>query len=627
MEERIPQNIFQAIDIFKTPCAILTGAGISVPMPSGLPLQFEILKSLMNLDWFEGNEKFPFTDENIITKINSALRLEHILSIFHEWGGHDPGKLITQFRDTPPNWYHHQIAFLAKNNYIRRIFTTNFDICLEKALDIQQVPYIQIADKSDYARADAGALWVIKLHGTVCPPSSKIPVKGLVSTLESMRIKTDDWKIQCLSESINHFGLICLGYSGRDSFDINPVLRRKKEQRILWVNHKTANSATSSTNSEINHTLQFSQFKVPVEIDTTTFLGKTQDLKRNSEVFQFNQVYSISENCHPSIFIGKVLENIQDYSTAKNYYFQVLLQSTGEHYFMSEIIDMNRALAVCHYELGEYNNALFFLKVGRALLDQYCEQLTANGRKPLDFEIEIILKHSILLYEESWLSFAGLKDKESFLEMENLLFDALSQFESLFGVETAMHSRLMLNRGSMHLDFTTEQNDSETTGYEQIIQDLTEAYQLKCETGDVIGIILTLALLGKSNTMLNKIDDAADWMLSCFSEIRKISSSIPTTVIDMVAGIICVIYFYKYSVNYTPNNKFVHYKNIDQSLKTRFNNRVKELLSTSLIESLNRADFYSILARDKSLYELFRQISDPYKISDDLIDEPYIGYL
>ena len=108
----ICDNIYEVKNLFKAPLAVMIGAGLSVPMPTALPLTREIVESLMALDWFEGDEKFPITDEAIINNI-AKMRLEHLLSVYYEWGQPDIGKLLVQFREADYNWYHRQIAKLV----------------------------------------------------------------------------------------------------------------------------------------------------------------------------------------------------------------------------------------------------------------------------------------------------------------------------------------------------------------------------------------------------------------------------------------------------------------------------------------------------------------------------------
>jgi len=67
-------NIYRIYKEFKSPLAVMIGAGLSAPLPTGLPLQRNILISLMNLDWVDGAEKFPIKNEkSLLGRIESKL--------------------------------------------------------------------------------------------------------------------------------------------------------------------------------------------------------------------------------------------------------------------------------------------------------------------------------------------------------------------------------------------------------------------------------------------------------------------------------------------------------------------------------------------------------------------------
>lgn len=304
------KNIYDIYKEFKSPLNLLVGAGISVPFPTCLPLTLEITKSIMNLDWFYNDEQFPIEDEALINKIASKVRLEHLLSVFHEWKGQDPGKLIAQFGDAKPNFYHKKIAELADQGLLKRIFTTIFDLCIEKALDERRIQLQQITDRQDYLYADESKLQVIKLHGTVIPTNSGYITKGLIATLESMFQGMPDWRATHFKNSIEMYSLVCLGYSGNDAFDITPILREKPDQRIVWVFRKQPDLKRYR---EAIHTLEISNSRQIVVSDVTTFLGESRELNHSTTIFKFKPAFRLSDRFHPSVFLGKALEAAGEY--------------------------------------------------------------------------------------------------------------------------------------------------------------------------------------------------------------------------------------------------------------------------------------------------------------------------
>lgn len=395
-------NIYKVKDAFNSPVSIMVGAGLSTPMPTGLPLQRAIVKSIMSLDWFNSDEKFKITDEKLIDLVTTNLRLEHIFTIFHEWQASDPGKFIAQFKKAKPNWYHYEIARLVADGVVKNIFTTNFDICIEMALDWNKINYIQIVEESDIPSDDFSGIKVVKLHGTSCSHDGKGDVRGLIATLESMSRGILDWKANLLRDAIDRYGLVCMGYGGRD-FDINPVLREKRDQKIIWVNH-----SPESNNIEITHTLQFSVFKEPVAVNTTSFLGKMTELELMKGNFRFNEVFSMKDYLHPSCFLGRLLEYCNNYEAALNYYIDVFIRSTGSKYLMIQIVDIARSIVVCNYELMSYSAAEVYVDICKALINEYKKNLEKNGRIPFDVEKSVILQQELLLSDEACLLYNKL---------------------------------------------------------------------------------------------------------------------------------------------------------------------------------------------------------------------------
>jgi len=609
-----PDNIYGIYQEFKSPLAVMVGAGLSAPLPTGLPLQRDILISLLNLDWVDGEEKFPIKNEKRLTNtiksilhskksmvdaINDKLRLEHILSIYSEWGNRDVGVLLTQFGDAKPNWYHYQIAGLASQRIICNILTTNFDLCLEKALDSLGVPYIQVTDEDGYKKAEkSNKLKLIKLHGTLCPSGSNETSKGLISTLESMSQGIDQWKANCLRQNIDDHGLILLGYSGRDSFDINPVLREKSDQRLIWVLRKP-----SSMNTEIEHNLLFSRYKDPIIADPTTFLGETRTLDPPLEgSFKFNHVYSLKDLWHPSVFLGRILEAAQQYNAALEYYKLVLKKSKHENYWTFQIIDIIRSLAVCNYELKKYSLALEILKNCGDMIDQYEKYLRTNSRIPINIEKKIILDQKILLSDEKCLVYGQLNRKEQLVDEEKNLFNLLEEYEHSFGGDHKTRSRVLLNNATSTIGRVASKEELNV-----IIKNLEYSLELKKNIGDIIGYAMDLSLLALAKTKYGDIDNIEPILLEFFAVNRKLGEkreSISPDASKFPLISLCTIYYFKLNLGYSPVNQYLRYQDLDKSSQRKFSNRLEKLLDSSPIESICEGKFILVLEDDSEIQQI-----------------------
>lgn len=601
------KNIYDIYKEFKSPLNLLVGAGISVPSPTCLPLTLEITKSLMDLDWFYGDEKFPIGDEALINKIASKVRLEHLLSVFHEWKGHDPGKLIAQFGDAEPNFYHKKIAELADQGILRRIFTTNFDLCIEKALDERCIQYQQLTDQEDYASIDENKLQMIKVHGTVIPANSDYTTKGLISTLESMFHGMPNWRAMHFKSSIDMYGLVCLGYSGNDAFDITPILREKPDHRIVWVFRKQPDLKRYR---EAIHTLQISNSRQIVISDVTTFFGESREIDHSTTIFKFKPAFRLSDRFHPSAFLGKALEAAGEYREAINYYAKVLSSSTGSNYWMTEILDIFRAQAVCFYELSDYQKALHMLILGQVLLSDYKKRVKGRGSEILPVERKIIMEQELLFGEEFLLTYQKLNNIDKINEIEPNLLNILNEYEHLFGPQPMHRSRLLLNKCSVSFNLELNSEISNLSNYNRLKDDLEVCISLKTEIGDVIGIVLALAQLSHIYLFLGNIPKTQETLLKCFELIRKVDTSIASSGLQSALRLIYMVFFEYFTIGYCPVNTMVKWDSIDNIIKKKFEDCINDLIFEHPIEMVNRRGLISHIEKNPKINIVLRELRD-----------------
>jgi len=103
--------------------AVFCGAGIS--KNSGLPLANELKQYILG--------KMSIDKEDIEEIMASNLPFEAFMETISE--NTDISKILEIFEKGEPNTNHILIARLAKNGYLKTIFTTNFDLLIEKALE------------------------------------------------------------------------------------------------------------------------------------------------------------------------------------------------------------------------------------------------------------------------------------------------------------------------------------------------------------------------------------------------------------------------------------------------------------------------------------------------------------
>lgn len=152
-------------------------------------------------------------------------------------------------RKGTPSFAHRVLAALMSNKQVSCVFTTNFDQLIETSATIadqvlppehQSRPTVAALDSADRAlRCLLEADWplVAKLHGDY----TSIKIKNTNSELE----RQDERMRDVLIKACTRFGLIVVGYSGRDASVMEALSSTLKEknafpQGIYWVTSSRA---------------------------------------------------------------------------------------------------------------------------------------------------------------------------------------------------------------------------------------------------------------------------------------------------------------------------------------------------------------------------------------------------
>ena len=264
----------------KEDVSLFVGAGISLENPANLPsameLKWEILKFLTG--------KEPHQDDlTLLEEYLSAQMLELMIQELKEALGETTSDILGVFNFGEPNQYHLLIAKLAKIGLLRRVFTTNFDCLIERALAIEGISYHTIATEHDFAEyliypEQFPDFAVLKLHGTIVftedgkeilKPKEveamsplKLELRKLTKHLEQSHVEVEKFGFnrnvsskQTLIASIDHMGLhlsesvrevldkalrnstfIILGWNGFD-VDISPVFS-ENAKKTIWIVHR-----------------------------------------------------------------------------------------------------------------------------------------------------------------------------------------------------------------------------------------------------------------------------------------------------------------------------------------------------------------------------------------------------
>lgn len=224
---------------------ILVGAGVSAAEPSRLPLAASLVELLTK----EVISQLPLrtTLARRVVRSLSVVRLEVVADIFVEHLG--PKALVPlerALRGRPGNFWH---RFLATSIACGcHVITTNFDTLIEESCDDRGMPY-RLVTSSAHARhlrprLSDGPGVLFKIHGSVSNASDRQMISRLAISLRHVGRGLPRSMADLFRELTVDRPLIVIGYSGRDDFDITPLLRSTdRTQPALWVVHDDARSS------------------------------------------------------------------------------------------------------------------------------------------------------------------------------------------------------------------------------------------------------------------------------------------------------------------------------------------------------------------------------------------------
>lgn len=526
-----PRCIEEVYESSARPLAALIGSGLSIPSPTSLPSCREMIKSLVVLDWVSGPERFPLPEEILDGPAGSSLlsiRLEHALSVFVEWKKHDLALLLRQFADAPPNIYQRAIAELCNRGIIGAILTTNFDQCIEKAFDEFSLEYRTVVRAEDRLKGLKSTVPIFKIHGSISKSEVGYEAIELGATIQSIHRRLVSWKEELLREMLNHYTIVVLGYGGGDSYDINPVLLAHPDLHIVWVAH-TSRERQTEVPPEVGKILGKSSYPKAIFINTGDFIGCSivQDERSPSRLVES---YDLEKHFHPSIIVGRLLEEVREYEAAYEYYMHVLAHSTGSYYWMTEIIELGRRSALCLYELGRYEDARETLAVWKMQLLRYINRVHNDGRTPAEFMRTVVLDQALLFSEEDAFIEAELGNRTGALDRigEAFLYARASELppEDYLDVE----SRLRLNRAAIRMIVLWRTGEVRPGDALLAKYDILRAIQLKREVGDGIGLLPAFLTITHIFLCLGQLEGAKAAFSLCLEEALKLATPLGSKV-------------------------------------------------------------------------------------------------
>jgi len=213
--------------------AVLLGAGVSrdAGVPTGEQVFWNGVGELYRLE--NETEKTP-DQEALEGWLREQDRGDLDYSSLLELVAPDPAirreYLAKHFEGREPGVAHERLAALAEAGYVRVFVTTNFDRLLERALLARGIEPIVVTSAAELAQAprrEHAACYVLKPHGDY-----------LQETIRNTRGELSDLGAEIeaeLTEVFDRFGLVVLGYAGKDEAITKAIRSRSSRYGLYWV--------------------------------------------------------------------------------------------------------------------------------------------------------------------------------------------------------------------------------------------------------------------------------------------------------------------------------------------------------------------------------------------------------
>ena len=238
--------------------AFLTGAGVSMPNPSGLPSAREFLAEIID-DVAETEPQkntlmsFVFASDESRKTIGDFLRFETVMAMIQMLIDPSLETLGVFSSCEKPNYYHKYLAQMLEQGAM--ILTTNFDNLTEIACRNTGLKYDLIVTEEDIEKftRQPGSFPrpIVKLHGghnALRSDGSRLGgIQNIQATVFQVGRSYPDFKrtklVDLLSLVFARRKVIVIGYSGYDDFDIIPALNRIIIRKgLLWIDHQKVSS-------------------------------------------------------------------------------------------------------------------------------------------------------------------------------------------------------------------------------------------------------------------------------------------------------------------------------------------------------------------------------------------------
>ena len=262
---------------------IWCGAGISIPsgMPAGFSLTWKWLETLLPdaayaelVKLYTGYGKWLNSSVQRMETVVPAPRLEQVIEDAVKIFGTQVLDNLSFFKEVQPNPMHHMLARAGLSSDCL-VVTTNFDDAIEKAANRR----LNVHRLNTMGNCSETGLW--KIHGCISEPNETLG-HSIRNLLQGLKPTFDSTLRKLLQDPNNE--IIFIGYSGSDSFDVNPFflsIAKSIRARVTWIEHSRDTHEPQDlipalfSSQKINLILRAAAFSIQrrvIQVNTETWL-------------------------------------------------------------------------------------------------------------------------------------------------------------------------------------------------------------------------------------------------------------------------------------------------------------------------------------------------------------------
>ncbi|QHT68684.1 tetratricopeptide repeat protein [Rhodocytophaga rosea] len=219
------ENILNELSKKDNKLVIFCGAGISINsgLPAAIPLLNQILEHL-EVD-LEDKEKLIKPDWTL------AMPFEMFFEIFLE--NSKDFQILDVFKDGKPSTNHWFILKCHQHNLMNEIYTTNFDLLIEKAFEINKTDLLVFKNEKSFPAIDIASVKcrLVKVHGSIDDIES---IRTTLTTITNKNLTKERGKVldNIFSTKEVDRRILILGYSCSDIFDIVPKIEKIFDPKV-----------------------------------------------------------------------------------------------------------------------------------------------------------------------------------------------------------------------------------------------------------------------------------------------------------------------------------------------------------------------------------------------------------